>query len=105
MTPEKRLMNEIRIWCGEHNLICIRANVGKVLLATGQWFDTGLPVGFPDLMIFNGKGETAFCETKIHPRKPSAEQLEFLSEMKKRRFRAIVAYSLAELVEQLEGFY
>jgi len=96
-TPEHRLMNEIRAWCGEHDLICIRANVGRVRLIDGTYFDTGLPKGYPDLTVI-GYGWIMFCETKIHPRKPTIEQLNFLAEMKKRGHKTLVAYNLNDFI-------
>lgn len=64
---------------------------------TGDYFDTGLPTGYPDLTII-GYGWIAFCETKIHPRKPTKEQLAFLAEMKKRGHKAFVAYNLNDFI-------
>lgn len=101
MTKEKRLMNEIRLWCGEHDLICIRANVGKVRMKDGGWFDTGLPVGYPDLTII-GYGFIIYCECKIKPNKPTKEQIAFLAEMNKRGHGTLIAYSLDDLIEYMK---
>lgn len=103
MTPEHRLMNEIRLWCGEHNYLCFRCNVGTYLLANGQYMDTGLPKGFSDLMIADTQGHMIFCECKIHPNKPSKEQVEFLNQMRMRGFRGDVFYSLDQFIRFVEG--
>jgi hypothetical protein len=101
MTPEQVLDKNIMIWCGEHNYLCFHANVGSVKLADGRYFSTGLPKGFPDLLIFKTNGEIAFCETKIHPRKPTQEQLHMIATLQERGFNAFVAYSLQEFIEQI----
>lgn len=98
MTPEHRLMNEIRLWCGQHDLLCFRCNVGKFLKADGTWFDTGLPVGFSDLIIFDSNGHTFFIECKVKPNKPSTEQTAFLNEMQRRNFKSAVIYSLNDFI-------
>jgi hypothetical protein len=100
MTPEHRLQNEIKLWCGEHNIICLRINVGKVKTVDGRWFDTGLPVGFSDLLLLSADGKATFVETKIKPRKPTEQQIQFIQLMKNRGFNAFVAYSLQEFIER-----
>ena len=84
MTPEKRLMNEIRLWCGENDLICLRANVGKVKMADGGFFDTGLPTGYPDLTIIGYGFPLYIASVKLNLEKATQEQLNFLKEMDKR---------------------
>lgn len=100
MSPEHKLQNEIKIWCGERDIICFRINVGKVKMQDGRWFDTGLPVGFSDLLILSNDGKATFCETKIKPRKPTIEQLHFLETMKNRGYKTIIAYSLQDFIDQ-----
>lgn len=51
MTPEHYVQNQIRLWCGQHNYLCFRCNVGRILTANNTYFDTGLPSGFSDLLI------------------------------------------------------
>ena len=98
MTQEHALMNQIKLWCGEHNFLCFHANVGKVRKSDGTWFDTGLPKGFPDLIVFTTNGRIAFVETKIKPRHPSIDQIKFINELKSRKFLATVCYSLDEFI-------
>jgi hypothetical protein len=99
MTPEQYLDKQIMLYCGEHNWLCFHCNVGQVLTADGTYFRTGLPVGFPDLLIIKTDGTVVFCETKIHPRKPTQKQLQFIATLKHRGFNAFVAYSLEEFIE------
>lgn len=100
-TPEQILDKQIMLYCGEHNWLCFHANVGSVLTSDGRRFSTGLPVGFPDLMIIKNDGEICFCETKIHPRKPTQEQLKFISELTLRGFNAFVAYDLQQFINNI----
>ena len=101
MTPEAHLSKQIMLYCGEHDWLCFHCNVGSVLTADGTYFRTGLPVGFPDLLIIKHDGKIAFCETKIHPRKPTKEQIAFLTNLRERGFNAFVAYSLEEFIENV----
>lgn len=98
MTPEHRLMNEVRLWCGKHDMLCFRCNVGTYLLANGTYMDTGLPVGFPDLLVLTDKGEAVFVECKVKPNKPTKEQLEFLNNVKRRGFKGGVVYGIEDFI-------
>lgn len=101
MTPEHRIMNEIRLWCGINNILCFRCNVGKVKLATGAYFDTGLPNGFSDLIILPGNGIIIFCEVKTQYGKQRPDQIEFENLVKKRGYKYIVSHSLNEFITQI----
>ena len=101
MTPEHKLMNEIRLWCGEHDFLCFRCNVGTHLLADNTYFSTGLPKGFSDLLIL-GYGIVCFCECKVKGNKPSPEQITFLDEMSRRGFLTVVAYSVDDVSKLLQ---
>lgn len=98
MTPEHRLSNKIRIKCGELNWLCFHINVGKILLQDGTYFNTGVPVGYPDLTIFTDKGQTIFIETKIKPRKPTEDQLKFIAILRERGFIAEVVYDFEQFL-------
>lgn len=101
MTPEHRLGNEIRLICGERDIIAWKVNVGTVLTADGAMFSTGLPVGFPDLMLLGHNGKIVFIETKIHPRKPTREQLKMHDELRSRGFSVYVIYEISEFLNIL----
>ena len=47
MTAEHKIQNDIRVALTKNNCRVFRTNVGKVRMADGRWFDTGLPKGFP----------------------------------------------------------
>jgi hypothetical protein len=98
MIPEKILSKQIQAVCGENNIICFDVNVGGGQLITGSYFRTGLPRGFSDLLLFTSNGKTAFIETKIKPRKPTQEQINFINTMKKRGFIAGVVYDINDFI-------
>jgi len=102
MTPEHRLGNAIRVECGRRGWLVWHVNVGTVVTATGEVFSTGLPVGFPDLLVLRpgplpDGGRVLFIETKIHPRRPTADQLAMHALLHSRGFEVIVAYSVADV--------
>ena len=98
MTPEKILSKQIQAVCGENNIICFDVNVGGGQLITGSYFRTGLPRGFSDLLLFTSNGKTAFIETKIKPRKPTQEQINFINSMYKRGFIAGFVYDINDYI-------
>lgn len=98
MTPEQYLSKQIQLYCGEHNWLCFHTNVGKVKTADGRWFETGLPTGWPDLLIVMENGKCAFIETKIHPRKPTKEQLDTQKILRDRGFISGTVYTLEEFI-------
>lgn len=80
---ETDLMNKVRLTLSKSGFAVFRANVGKVRMADGRWFDTGLPKGFSDLFAV-GDGKIYFLETKVKPNRPTPDQVRFLETMKKR---------------------
>lgn len=98
MTPEHALSNKIRIWCGEHNWLCFHINVGKIRMSDGTYFNTGVPVGWPDLTIITDTGQVLFIETKIKPRKPTDDQINMLNNLRGRGFIAEVVYEFSEFL-------
>ena len=97
--PEHNIQNKIRIWCGEHNFLCFRANVGKVKTIDGRWFDTGLPEGFPDLLILGNHGDIYFCECKAKTGKQRDDQIKFQKIVTERGFKYFVARSIRDVEE------
>ena len=90
MTLEHVIMNQIRLWCGQHDILCFRCNVGKVRKADGSWFDTGLPEGFSDLIIFHNS-QTYFIEVKTPKGKQRDDQKRFQEIIESRGFTYIIA--------------
>lgn len=97
MTLEHKIMNEIRLWCGEHNILCFRCNVGKVRTADGGWFDTGLPEGFSDLLILHN-GVAYFCEVKTPTGKQRPDQAAFQRVVEQHGFIYLIARSVNDIM-------
>ena len=96
---EHNIQNEIRIWCGQHDILCFRCNVGSVRTADGKWFDTGLPEGFPDLLILDNHGNTYYCEVKTKKGKQRQAQIDFMNLVRKRGHKYFVARSIKDVEE------
>lgn len=98
---EHELQNAIRLKLSEMGYVVFRTNVGKVKTADGRWFDTGLPKGFSDLFAVKD-GKAFFIECKLRSYFPSAEQLNFIEQMRRRGCRAGVAYSVEDAIKICE---
>lgn len=93
---EHDLQNKIRIELSKYGKV-FRANVGKIRMDDGRYFDTGLPKGHSDLVFYKPPNGTAcFIEVKVKPNKPTAEQLNFIKQMRNIGCNAGVAYSVKE---------
>lgn len=95
---EQDIQNSIRIKLSEIGFAVFRANVGKIKLSDGRWFDTGLPKGFSDLFAVKD-GKIYFIEVKKPGGKIRPEQESFI-EMMKTRYgcSAGIVYSAEEAV-------
>ena len=80
---EHSIQNAIRLKLSELGYAVFRINSGKVRMADGRWFDTGVPKGFSDLIACKG-GKIYFLEVKTETGKASPEQLNFISAMRDR---------------------
>ncbi len=99
MTTESLIQNKIRVALSQDGHIVFRANVGKVRMADGRYFDTGLPKGFSDLFGFRPDGRIFFIEVKNKTGKLRPEQEKFIEQMKKRGALAGVARSVEDAME------
>ena len=99
---EMELLNEIRLKLQEIGCLTFRTNVGKVRTPDGRWFSTGLPKGFSDLLCLRPDGVACFIETKLHPRKPTKEQCQFILAMIKQGCPAGVAFSVEDAIKIVE---
>lgn len=65
MTAEHKIQNDIRVALSRNQCMVFRANVGRVKMENGRYFETGLPSGFPDLFGFRKTdGKIFFIEVK-----------------------------------------
>ena len=99
---EHDIQNEIRIWCGEHDYLAFRINTGTGYTPDGRIFSTGVPKGFPDLLVLGRNGKTVFCECKTPVGKLRKEQKELHTVLRERGFTVIVPHSLEEFVKEME---
>lgn len=102
---EHDIQNEIRIWCGEHNLLAIRINVGLFKTLYGDRIvDAGPPKGWPDLEIFDDNGVCLFCETKAKYGRLSQHQKDIHKILRKRGFKVIVPKSLEDFIKEMKDY-
>lgn len=93
---EHNIQKEIMLWCGQHNFLCFRCNVGKVKTIDGRWFDTGLPEGFSDLIVL-ANGTIYFVEVKTRIGKQRDAQIIFMNTVRKHGYNYIVARSATDM--------
>lgn len=107
MTPEHRLMNQIQLACGKRGYLVIRMNVFKGVLVdpkgNDRYINSGIPEGFPDMMVLKPNGEAVFVETKIHPRKPTEIQVKRQALLRQYGFKADTVYTLEEAMKLIDG--
>ena len=82
MTTESLMQSKIRVALSQDGHIVFRANVGKVRMTDGRFFDTGLPKGFSDLFGFRKDGQIFFIEVKNETGRVRPEQKQFLETMR-----------------------
>jgi len=100
---ESDIQNSIRLALNPYAVV-FRANVGKVRLADGRWFDTGLPKGHPDLYGFRkSDGKTIYIEVKTKTGKLRKEQKHFIETVKKYGVIAGVARSPEDAIKLVKG--
>lgn len=99
---ESDVQNSIRLALNPYAVI-FRANVGKVRMADGRWFDTGLPPGHPDLYGFRkSDGKVIYIEVKTKKGKLREKQRHFLEAVSQYDVISGVARSDKEAIEIVE---
>lgn len=96
---EAAIQDSIRVALAQAGYIVFRANVGKVKTADGRWFETGLPVGFPDLMGYKpDNGRIFFIEVKTAVGRRRKDQVDFADGLRNKNVIYGVARSAEEAV-------
>lgn len=81
-----------------------RINVGRVRTPDGRWFSTGAPNGYPDLSgRRKSDGRAVYIECKVHPNKPTLEQIAFIEKAKAEHCIAGVCYTPEEALRLVLG--
>lgn len=97
---EQATQDSIRVALAEHGYIVFRTNVGKVKTADGRWFDSGLPVGFPDLMGYKpDNGRIFFIEVKTPTGRRRKDQVAFAKGLRDKHVIYGTVRSAEEAVE------
>lgn len=97
---EQAIQDSIRVALAQAGYIVFRTNVGKVKTADGRWFDTGLPIGFPDLMGYKpDSGRVFFIEVKTAIGRRRKDQVDFADGLKDKNVIYGVARSAEEAVK------
>lgn len=98
---EHDVQNSIRAWCGEHGLLAFRINVGSGYTPDGRRFSTGVPRGFPDLLVLDEDGHTFYVECKTLVGRAREDQKRLHDELRRRRQIVLMPHSLEEFVESI----
>ena len=102
---EHDIQNEIRIWCGEHDILAIRINVGLFKTLYGERVvDAGPPKGFPDLELLDNNGHMILCECKAKYGRVREDQKRIHDILRKRGFIVIVPKSLESFIKEIESY-
>lgn len=104
MTAEHKIQNDIRVAVSHHGCTIFRANVGKVRMDNGKWFDTGLPKGYPDLFGFrHSDGKMFFIEVKNEIGRLRPDQVNFAKIIRYYPVLYGVARSVDDALKIIEG--
>ena len=99
ISEEHYIQNDIRVKLAQAGYIVFRTNVGKVKTSDGRWFDTGLPIGFPDLMGYKPEdGRIFFLEVKTAIGRRRKDQINFANGLRNKNVIYGVARSAEEAV-------
>lgn len=99
---EMHIQTEIRLALSEIAIV-FRANVGKVRMADGRFFDTGLPKGFSDLFgLRKADGKLFFLEIKNRKGKLRDDQVKFLTAMSQYDVITGVARSVEDAMQIIQ---
>lgn len=76
--PEHIIQNKIRLALSANQCTVFRVNVGRVRMADGRYFTTGVPEGHPDLYGYRWSDNQIFyIEVKNERGRPRKDQIRF----------------------------
>ncbi|MCT0196525.1 VRR-NUC domain-containing protein [Lactobacillus helveticus] len=101
---EHAIQNEIQVALSKHKCTIFRANVGKIRLPDGRFFNTGLPNGFPDLVGFRWTdGKIFFIEVKNAKGRLRPDQIVFHKMLASHNIIHGVARSVSDALMIVDG--
>jgi len=100
---ESNLMKEIELYVSSLGHIPLRMNTGVFKTNDNRIIKCGIK-GMSDLLIILRGGKSCWIETKVHPRKPTPEQLNFIRIMREMGALAGVVYNLEDLKKLLQTY-
>jgi hypothetical protein len=78
MTSEHLIQDRIRLALSRSQCTVFRVNVGRVKMADGRYFTTGVPEGHPDLYGYRWSDNQIFyIEVKTQRGRPRQDQIQF----------------------------
>jgi len=101
---EHDVQNKIRIWCGQHNWLAFRANVIGGYTPDGRWVTSGLPEGFPDLIVLTDNGRTIYVECKTLKGRARDAQLNMHKQMRDRGHIVVMPRSLEQFIQEITPY-
>ena len=113
---EMALLKEIQMALTERGCRAFRVNVGagwtgnetavmgdgSVVIRHARRFQTGLPKGFPDLLVLCPNGRTVFMELKTPTGRPSIEQIRFHEFLRGMGHKACICRSVKDAIKAIE---
>ena len=98
---ELNLQKRCMLYASSLGLLVYHFQAAKYQLPNGDYVDSGVPVGWPDLTIIDPvTSKVYFAELKIKPNKPSKEQRHYLTVLP----NAYLCYSLDKFKEIVNDF-
>lgn len=101
---EHDIQNEIRIWCGEHGLMSFRTNVVRGYSPDGRWITSGLPEGFPDVLVLNNDGRTIYVECKTLKGRAREAQKRLHKQLIENNHIVLMPRSLDQFIEMITPY-
>ena len=101
---EHDIQKEIRLCCVKHNLLAFRINTGSGFTPDGRRFNTGVPTGFPDVIVLDNDGHLIFVECKARYGRVRPDQAELHKELRKRNFKVLIPHSLEDFIKEMEEY-
>ncbi|TGE35898.1 VRR-NUC domain-containing protein [Desulfosporosinus fructosivorans] len=97
------LLFRVNVGSGWTGSKIIKNKDGSITILNPRPFNTGVPDGFPDLVGVLPGGKALFVEVKALKGKPSAEQINFISQALKTGACAGVARSIEDVINIING--